>query len=119
MSILPKLLLLHVRTYDFKDDSGRRVTGANALFLDPDCQHNAESWGQEPMKMPVSPEIVKVFSVAPAVYQVEIGAKKGAGGKAVPTVVDAEYVANVFLGVDDLVKPDAKASRPAVPAGAA
>jgi hypothetical protein len=74
-------LVLHVRPYDFEGNDKKRHQGATVTYLDLSATAPGPEMGSSPLKLSVDAELAKRFTVAPALYQLSFGQRRGKDGK--------------------------------------
>ncbi len=93
-------LVLHVRSYDFKDDaSGRQVVGSTVTYLDLTMQSNADQGEQgfAPLQLSVDTALSRDFSQVPGYYELDFRQRRGANGKPVLVLSGAKLDTPVNL----------------------
>jgi hypothetical protein len=92
-------LVLHVRPYSFKDDSGRQVEGTTVTYLDVSMEPYGDELGYAPLQLSAPPELGQRFTRVPGFYQLDFRQRRGKGGK--PTI---SLAGATFQGGADLVE---------------
>lgn len=90
-------LVLHVRDYDFEDDSGGRVQGATISYLDLSAPAEQGELGFPPLQLSTSREVGRQFSDAPGFYDMNFVQKRGKGGKARLVLTGAKFLSSLPL----------------------
>ncbi len=92
-------LVLHVRPYDFNDQSsGRRVQGATVTYLDLDLPPSSQGErGYAPLQLSVDAELGAAFTHCPGFYDLSFAQRRGRQGKPQLVVTRARLEAPVDL----------------------
>ncbi len=89
-------LVLNVREYSFKDDSGKKVEGATVTYLDLSNEPSDGEKGYAPLSISASSDKVRDFTEVPGYYDLSFSQRRGAKGR--PQIVFDR--ARLVLGVN-------------------
>lgn len=87
-----KVLVLGVKSYDFKNDAGEKVAGTKVYYVTNDAIEGVE--GYPPMCVTVGSD---VFPVLPGIYNFDFSMKQGKNNKPELVVVDSNFVSHVSI----------------------
>jgi hypothetical protein len=83
---MSKYFVLFVRRYDFSDETGKRIQGFKATYLDEQIENTAMAKGRPPMTVTSSEMgMWNAFSTVPGYYDLNFWMRPDAKGK--PTLV--------------------------------
>jgi hypothetical protein len=83
---MSKYFVLFVRRYDFSDETGKRIQGFKATYLDEQIENTATVKGRPPMTVTSSEMgMWNAFSTVPGYYDLNFRMRPDAKGK--PTLV--------------------------------
>lgn len=86
-------LVLGAKGYDFKNDEGDRLQGMNIYYSDLSYKDDHElQKGHLPMKVATITSVFNQLDQLPGFYNLSIRQRPDGKGKAVITVVSAEFV---------------------------
>ncbi len=74
-------LVLNVRDYNFKDDSGKVVEGSSVTYLDLTSQPGEGEKGFAPLTISATPDKARGFTEVPGYYEMTFTQRRGAKGR--------------------------------------
>jgi len=97
--LIQDVLVLGVRAYDFMNQRGENQKGMKVIYLDSK-EDSLLTKGYIPLQAPSEFTLLDKFSVFPAMYTLDFRQRADSKtGKPMLVVTDAQYLANVDLGL--------------------
>ncbi len=95
-------LVLHVRSYSFKDDNDRTVEGSTVTYLDLTNEPEKGEQGFAPLQISIAPEQRADFTAVPGLYFMQF--RQGRGAKGRPRLIfhGATFRQRVDFSLDQL-----------------
>jgi hypothetical protein len=93
-------LVLGARPFSFqRDDGSGKQEGTTVYYVSPEDQESGDDMlGLFPFQANGLPSLIHQFSSLPGEYEVKVGRRPGAKGKAAEVVIAVEFVRDLPLG---------------------
>lgn len=90
-------LLLSAQTYDFKDETGRRIEGVSLTYVTNEVQANATSRGCSPLKVSAPSSLWGDLLQVPGFYEMDFRQRPGPKGKPSLQVTGLRFIGGLSL----------------------
>lgn len=95
---MSKHLVLSVKSYDFENKNGERITGAKVSYVNKKASTRDQEYGHPPMIVSVSNvELVQQFREIPGIYEMDFEQVTGKNNKPEIILSDVELVEPMAL----------------------
>ncbi len=102
-----RALVIGVRRYDFKDDSGDRVRGLTLHYVMPEASSEEDTQGYLPLREGISLDLASQIPEVPGYYDLRHEMRPGRNSRPTPTLVSLTFEGPAEVGT---IPPREKAS---------